>query len=51
MKILKLKEELDNLVMSTIAEWESENHVKAHYKLEINALELITEDLKDEGIE
>lgn len=48
MNILKLKKELDNLVMASIAEWESENQLKAHYRFEIYALELISEDITRE---
>ncbi|MBA7716982.1 hypothetical protein ES703_126067 [subsurface metagenome] len=41
----KLRKDLENIVMDAIAEWEYQKHVIAYYTFEINAIDLITEDL------
>ena len=43
-----LKRELENIVMETIAEWESNNSFIVHHSFSIRALELITGDIKTE---
>ena len=47
MDVKKLKNELESAVMAKIAEWESENHLKALYVFEVLEFELITEDTKE----
>ena len=47
MDVKKLKNELESAVMAMIAEWESENHLKALYVFEVLEFELITEDTKE----
>ncbi len=44
----KIKDEVENIAMDAIAEYENLNHVIVHYKLEIYCIELIIGDLKDD---
>ncbi len=43
----KIKDEVENIVMDSIAEYENLNHVIVHYRLEIFCIELTTGDLKE----